>query len=75
MIVTGKRLSRRFVLRGAGAAIALPLLDAMRPAFATVRTAPAAARRFGAVFVPMGASLSLTAGVNIFSTVGSGSGA
>ena len=65
MIVTGKRLSRRFVLRGAGAAIALPLLDAMRPAFATVRTAPAAARRFGAVFVPMGASMSMTAGVNI----------
>jgi Protein of unknown function (DUF1552) len=34
MIVTRKKLSRRTVLRGAGAAIALPFLDAMTPAFA-----------------------------------------
>ncbi len=65
MIVTGKHLSRRFVLRGAGATLALPLLDAMHPAFATARTAPKPARRFGAVFVPMGAAMSMTAGVNI----------
>jgi Protein of unknown function (DUF1552) len=32
MFVTKKHLSRRTVLRGAGAAIALPLLDAMNPA-------------------------------------------
>ncbi len=32
MYITKKSLSRRTVLRGAGAAIALPLLDAMIPA-------------------------------------------
>ena len=44
MIVTGKHLSRRTVLRGAGAAIALPLLDSMVPALspkvARAATAP-----------------------------------
>ena len=32
MYITKKSLSRRTVLRGAGAALALPLLDAMIPA-------------------------------------------
>ncbi len=32
--ITGKHLSRRTLLQGIGGAIALPLLDAMRPAFA-----------------------------------------
>lgn len=65
MIVTRKALPRRTVLRGAGATLALPLLDAMWPAFATVHTAPKAVRRFGAVFVPMGTSMSITPGVDI----------
>ena len=34
MIVTRKSLSRRTVLRGLGATMALPLLDGMVPAFA-----------------------------------------
>jgi hypothetical protein len=34
MIVTKKALSRRTILRGIGAAISLPFLDAMTPAFA-----------------------------------------
>jgi hypothetical protein len=34
MIVTRKKLSRRTILRGMGAAISLPFLDAMTPAFA-----------------------------------------
>ena len=34
MIVTRKKLSRRTILRGLGAAISLPFLDAMTPAFA-----------------------------------------
>jgi hypothetical protein len=43
------------MLRGMGAAFALPLLDAMIPALTpTVRTAGAPTRRFGAIFVPMG---------------------
>ena len=37
--VTGKRLSRRSFLRGAGASVALPMLDAMLPAFASSDTA------------------------------------
>ena len=32
MIITKKALSRRMLLRGAGTALALPLLDAMIPA-------------------------------------------
>jgi hypothetical protein len=55
MFITKKSLPRRTVLRGIGATLALPLLDAMVPALTqTVRTAAAPVRRFGAVFVPMG---------------------
>jgi len=55
MFITKTSLSRRAVLRGMGATLALPLLDAMVPAMtATVNTAAAPTRRFGAVFVPMG---------------------
>ncbi|HEU4620184.1 MAG TPA: DUF1552 domain-containing protein [Gammaproteobacteria bacterium] len=52
MFITKKHLSRRAVLRGAiGAAIGLPLLDAMVPA---ASAAPAPQLRFGAVYVPNG---------------------
>lgn len=54
MIVTKTHLSRRTVLRGLGAAIALPLLDAMVPAFAATAKP---VRRFGAVFVGNGVCL------------------
>ena len=54
MIVTKKAISRRTVLRGVGAVVGLPLLDAMIPAFATAATTPAAARRFGVVYHPNG---------------------
>jgi hypothetical protein len=53
-IVTGKHLSRRTLLRGAGGAIALPLLDAMRPAFAAPASAAKGARRVAVVYVPNG---------------------
>ena len=50
MIITRKHLPRRTVLRGLGAALALPLLDGMVPALAAVRnTAANPIRRFGAV--------------------------
>jgi hypothetical protein len=53
--ITRRSLARRSVLRGIGAALALPLLDAMVPALTvTAQTAAAPPRRFGAVFVPMG---------------------
>ena len=53
--ITRRSLPRRTVLRGLGATLTLPLLDAMVPALtATVQTAAAPTRRFGAIFVPMG---------------------
>ena len=54
MIVTKKAISRRTVLRGVGAVVGLPLLDAMVPAFATAATTPVAARRLGVVYHPNG---------------------
>src|SRR5688572_17966809 len=55
MFITKQSLPRRTVLRGLGATLALPMLDAMVPALTpTVRTAAAPTRRFGAIFVPMG---------------------
>src|SRR5205085_8444956 len=48
MLVTKTHLSRRTVLRGAGTALALPLLDAMIPALRADRqTAAAPVRRLG----------------------------
>jgi hypothetical protein len=49
--VTKRALPRRAFLRGAGAALALPLLDAMVPALAQT---PAPRRRLGFVYVPNG---------------------
>ena len=55
MIVTKKALARRTVLRGVGAALALPLLDGMVPAFANARDAVLQpVRRLGVVYVPNG---------------------
>jgi hypothetical protein len=54
MIVTKKAISRRTVLRGVGAVVGLPLLDAMIPAFATAATTPAPARRLGVIYHPNG---------------------
>jgi hypothetical protein len=55
MFITKKHLNRRTLLKGAGAAVSLPLLDAMVPA-ATAQSATAAAERlrFGSVYVPNG---------------------
>ena len=57
MIITKKALPRRTFLRGAGAALALPLLDAMIPsltAAADTPANPARLRRLGFVYMPMG---------------------
>jgi len=53
MFVTKKAISRRTVLRGVGTAIALPLLDAMVPAFAPAATTKPV-RRFGVFYHPNG---------------------
>ena len=51
-----KSISRRTVLRGAGAAIALPFLDAMVPAFTPqAKAAAIPSMRFGVVYIPNGA--------------------
>lgn len=56
MFISKKHLSRRTLLRGAGASIALPLLDAMIPAStALAQTAAAANPRLGFVYFPHGA--------------------
>jgi hypothetical protein len=57
MFVTKKHLSRRTILRGAGAALALPFLDAMVPAAtALAQTAASPKPRFVGLFVPHGAA-------------------
>src|SRR5919197_2739696 len=53
MIVTRKALSRRTFLRGAGVGLALPLLDAMVPAFSAAAAA-SGPRRLGYIYIPMG---------------------
>jgi hypothetical protein len=56
MFLTRKYLSRRTVLRGAGASIALPLLDAMIPAgTALAQTAATPKPRLGFVYFAHGA--------------------
>src|SRR6202453_2959367 len=53
MFLTKKAISRRTILRGAGTAVALPLLDSMIPAFAPAATT-APVRRLGVVYHPNG---------------------
>ena len=53
MFISKLSLPRRTFLRGLGATVALPVLEAMVPAFKA--SAAVSARRFGAVFVPNGA--------------------
>jgi hypothetical protein len=55
MFITKKHISRRTVLKGAGAALALPFLEAMVPAAtATAQTAATPKPRFVGCFVPHG---------------------
>jgi Protein of unknown function (DUF1552) len=55
MFITKMSLPRRTFLRGVGATVALPLLEAMVPALtATAKTAATPQVRFGAVYVPHG---------------------
>src|SRR5437867_3218129 len=55
MFITKKHLSRRTVLRGMGATLALPLLDSMVPAVTAMASAAAKPiRRFGTVYFPNG---------------------
>ena len=60
MIVMKRALPRRTFLRGAGTALALPLLDAMVPsltALAETPASPSKLRRLGFVYMPMGCDI------------------
>ena len=58
MIITKKALPRRTFLRGLGATLALPLLDAMVPSMTALAATPAnPVRRLGFVYMPMGAHI------------------
>jgi Protein of unknown function (DUF1552) len=58
MIISKKALPRRTFLRGVGATVALPLLDAMIPSMTAYAQTPAApVRRLGFVYIPMGSDI------------------
>ena len=57
MIITKLALPRRTFLRGLGATLALPVLDAMVPAFGGLSAAAAPVRRLGVVYIPMGSNI------------------
>jgi hypothetical protein len=55
MFISKMHLPRRMFLQGMGTALALPLLDAMVPAFTVLaQTAAKPVRRLGFVYIPMG---------------------
>jgi hypothetical protein len=58
MIITRRSLPRRTFLRGMGATVALPLLDAMAPSMTALAKTPAQpVRRLGFVYMPMGSDI------------------
>ena len=58
MFITKKALPRRTLLRGVGASLALPLLDAMKPAMTALAASPVRpVKRLGYVYMPMGAHM------------------
>jgi len=59
MIITKRTIPRRTILRGIGAALALPFLDAMTPALAAMQsTAAKRATRLSFVYAPNGMIMS-----------------
>ena len=72
MFITKKALPRRTFLRGMGATLALPLLDAMVPALtALAQTAANPVRRLGFVYMPNGVSRNFS-GINYWKPKGEG---
>jgi hypothetical protein len=54
MVISKRSLPRRTILRGMGAVVALPWLDAMVPAFTSAAAAAKPVKRFGVVYLPNG---------------------
>jgi hypothetical protein len=72
MFLSKRHLPRRTFLRGVGATLALPLLDAMVPALtAQSRTAARPLRRLGFVYMPNGVARNFT-GINYWTPLGEG---
>ena len=72
MFVSKVALPRRTFLRGVGATLALPLLDAMVPALtAQSRTAARPLRRLGFVYMPNGVARNFS-GINYWTPLGEG---
>ena len=72
MFLTKTHLPRRTFLRGMGATLALPLLDAMVPAMtAQAQTAARAIRRLGFVYMPNGVARNFS-GINYWTPLGEG---
>ena len=72
MIITRRALPRRTFLRGAGAALALPLLDAMVPAMSALAQTPAKPlRRLGFVYMPNGVAMNHS-GIDYWTPLGEG---
>jgi hypothetical protein len=57
MFITRMSLPRRTFLRGMGATVALPLLDAMIPAATALAQTPARTPRAGFIYIPHGADM------------------
>src|SRR5678816_4012876 len=74
MFITRKALPRRTFLRGVGATLGLPLLDAMVPALsALAQTAANPVRRLGFIYLPNGVARNFT-GINYWTPAGEGTG-
>jgi len=71
MIITRRALPRRTLLRGVGASLALPFLDAMVPAFAQSSVAPV--KRLGFIYLPNGVAMNFS-GINYWTPQGEGAG-
>jgi hypothetical protein len=72
MIVTKVALPRRTFLRGAGAALALPLLDAMVPSMTALAQTPAKPlKRLGFVYMPNGVAMNHS-GIDYWTPAGEG---
>jgi hypothetical protein len=72
MFINKRHLHRRTFLRGVGATLALPLLDAMVPALtAQSRTAARPIRRLAFIYLPNGVARNFT-GVNYWTPLGEG---
>ena len=54
MVISKRALPRRTILRGIGTAVALPMLDAMVPAFTSAAAVAQPVKRLGVVYLPNG---------------------